>query len=78
MFAHEVKFGLSKGNDSHATMIGSIFSLFIKGLMLFYIHNLFLKGWNHSADSNDSIADYVDLESKLPVKATEMDFLNFY
>ena len=42
LFAHEVKFGLSNGNDSHATMIGSIFSLIIKVLMLYYIRNLFL------------------------------------
>ena len=37
LFSHDVKFGLQSGDDCHATITGSVFSIIIKILMITYI-----------------------------------------
>lgn len=67
LFAHDVKLGLKEGNDCHATLTGSIFSLFIKFLMIIYVRGLIFQAITHDADTNDMLVDYLDLSQEDPV-----------
>ena len=63
MFGHTVQLNFNKNGDSHKTIIGGIFSVFIKMLLGLYVYLLFKRMFLNEADSNYTRINVMNLDS---------------
>ena len=78
LFAHEVKFNLNDGNEAHPTTIGSLFSISIKLLIVYYIYHLLYPAFTHDSDSQSSYTDSLDLSKQKPVNLANSSFFLYH
>ena len=62
MFGHTVQLNFNKNGDSHKTIIGGIFSVFIKMLLGLYVYLLFKRMFLNEADSNYTRINVLNLD----------------
>ena len=78
MFGHTINLNFNKNGDSHKTLIGGFFSLFIKMLLGVYVYLLFKRMFLYEADSNYTRINVLDLETFGKQMLNKMDMTVFH
>lgn len=73
LFGHEVQLSFNKKGNAHNTLVGGIFSVLIKFLVLAYTTLLFKKLVNKEGDTYSSITEPQNFEELGVLKMNETD-----
>ena len=78
MFGHTINLNFNKEGDSHQTLIGGFFSIFIRLAMFIYVFMNFKKMILHEDDSTFTEVNTIDLEEygEKPFSETEMNMFH--
>ena len=78
MFGHTINLNFNKEGDSHQTLIGGFFSIFIRFAMFIYVFMNFKKMILHEDDSTFTEVNTIDLEEygEKPFSETEMNMFH--
>ena len=78
MFGHVINLNFNKEGDSHKTILGGFFSVFIKAAMFVYVFMNFKKMILREDDSNSIEYNLVDLENDPVIEFSNTNFIMFY
>lgn len=78
MFGHTINLNFNKEGDSHKTLIGGFFSVFIKIAMFLYVFDNCKKMFLKEADSNSIEYNLIDLDDQPDKHYSETDFTMFF
>ena len=72
-FGHTVTLNFDRNGDTHKTIIGGFFSIFIKAFIIWYVYLNFYQLLTYGNDNMQYTESLVDLEQRQMVKYHEMD-----
>ena len=78
MFGHKILLNFNEKGSTHNTVLGGLFSLFLKLLVLVYIQDCCAKLFSHDDDVNLSYDQLVDLEDLGVVEYNSTGVYLFY
>ena len=78
MFGHTIKLNFDKQGDTHKTLIGGLFSMFLRLVILVYIIILWKRLLLNEADQIDTEFNMLDLETLGVVHYNQTNMTLFY